>query len=111
MDITIRSDLSGAGDNTIRSDLSDVEGNTTRTIKGKLGAHPPPPTPRAAAKARVGLPAGGIPGFAIGRRLGAGGMGQVYEATRESDGRLVALKLLRADAVADPEFRTRFQRE
>src|SRR5690606_34102574 len=85
-------------------------GNTTRTIQADLrnpnapGAKPPP-------KPRVGLPTGGIPGFRIGRRIGAGGMGQVYEATREADGRHVALKLMRADSVDDPEFRDRFDRE
>ena len=96
---------------TIRTDLSgtkEEQGNTTRTLRGDLRGAPADPKP---AKPKVGLPVGGIPGYAVSRRIGAGGMGQVYEATRESDGRAVALKLLRADAIADPEFRERFQRE
>ncbi len=97
----MRTDLSGTS--------SDDGGNTTRTLRADLRAAPAD-APRP-VKPKVGLPAGGVPGFAVAQRIGAGGMGQVYEATRESDGRAVALKLLRADIVADPEFRERFQRE
>ncbi|MFE9775568.1 ABC transporter substrate-binding protein [Streptomyces sp. NPDC005931] len=43
-------------------------------------------------------------------RLGAGGMGVVYLA-RATDGRLVALKVIRAEHAADPTFRARFRRE
>jgi serine/threonine protein kinase/WD40 repeat protein len=43
-------------------------------------------------------------------RLGAGGMGQVYLGVSRG-GRKVAVKVLRADLVADAEFRARFARE
>ena len=38
-----------------------------------------------------------VGGYRLLRRLGAGGMGTVYEAEQPSSGRRVALKLLRAD--------------
>ncbi|MFJ8085845.1 bifunctional serine/threonine-protein kinase/ABC transporter substrate-binding protein [Streptomyces sp. NPDC096205] len=43
-------------------------------------------------------------------RLGEGGMGVVYLA-RTRAGRLVALKVIRAEHAADPQFRARFRRE
>jgi serine/threonine protein kinase len=49
--------------------------------------------------------------FRILRRVGVGGMGVVYEAVQESLGRHVALKLLPADALADPKRLERFRRE
>ncbi|KQX45519.1 MULTISPECIES: serine/threonine-protein kinase [unclassified Streptomyces] len=47
-------------------------------------------------------------------RLGAGGMGVVYRAEApegQHDGRPLAVKLVRAEAAADEEFRRRFDRE
>ncbi len=43
-------------------------------------------------------------------RLGAGGMGQVFLG-RSPGGRLVAVKVIRAELAADPGFRARFARE
>jgi hypothetical protein len=43
-------------------------------------------------------------------RLGSGGMGQVFLG-QSPGGRLVAVKLIRAELAADPEFRARFARE
>jgi outer membrane protein assembly factor BamB len=43
-------------------------------------------------------------------RLGGGGMGQVYLGSSD-DGRLVAVKLVRAELAADAVFRKRFSRE
>src|SRR5689334_18929351 len=44
------------------------------------------------------------------RRLGAGGMGAVFLA-RAADGRLVAVKVIRASLADEAEFRRRFRSE
>jgi serine/threonine protein kinase len=43
-------------------------------------------------------------------QLGAGGMGRVFLGM-SAGGRTVAVKIIRAELAADPEFRTRFRRE
>ncbi len=49
--------------------------------------------------------------FRILREVGRGGMGIVYEAEQESLGRRVALKILPAPTLMDPDKKKRFQRE
>jgi protein kinase-like protein len=49
--------------------------------------------------------------YRIDGLIGRGGMAVVYEATHESMGRLVALKILGGELGADPEFVQRFRRE
>jgi eukaryotic-like serine/threonine-protein kinase len=75
-------------------------------LKPATGEHTGSSTPAVEASdpVRVGE-------FRILRRVGRGGMGMVYEAVQESLGRRVALKLLPAEAVADPKRRERFRRE
>ena len=43
--------------------------------------------------------------------IGAGGMGEVYEAYDTAKDRVVAVKLLRPEFAADPSFQERFRRE
>ena len=49
--------------------------------------------------------------YRIVRRIGHGGMGQVFEARQDDLDRLVALKVLNQDLALDPTFRQRFVRE
>lgn len=48
--------------------------------------------------------------YVLGRRLGRGGMAVVHEATHESTGRVVALKIISPER-ADPGFAERLRRE
>jgi serine/threonine-protein kinase len=50
-------------------------------------------------------------GYRIVRLLGSGGMGEVYLAEHPRLPRRDALKVLRADVSADPDYRARFNRE
>jgi eukaryotic-like serine/threonine-protein kinase len=49
--------------------------------------------------------------YEIQSPLGSGGMGEVYRAIQSSLGRLVAIKVLPAEKVADPERKQRFVQE
>ncbi len=68
---------------------------------------------RAVAKAEVGRLSGQILGgaYELGELLGRGGMGEVYQARRISDGRELAVKVLLADLGQEPTIRERFRRE
>ncbi|MFI1018071.1 serine/threonine-protein kinase [Streptomyces sp. NPDC020965] len=48
--------------------------------------------------------------YVVERQLGSGGMGSVYLG-RSPSGRAVAIKVVRAEYAADPEFRARFREE
>ena len=52
-----------------------------------------------------------FPGLELISLLGYGGMGAVYKARQRKLDRLVALKIIRGDAAADPAFAERFNRE
>ncbi|MFF0206180.1 PQQ-binding-like beta-propeller repeat protein [Streptomyces sp. NPDC005017] len=62
-----------------------------------------PPQQTAAAPTYIGP-------YRVIRELGAGGMGRVHLATSRS-GRAVAVKVVRAELAADPDFRRRFRAE
>ncbi|WP_420714585.1 serine/threonine-protein kinase [Mycobacterium sp. Aquia_213] len=50
-------------------------------------------------------------GYTVVRPLGVGGMGEVYAVRHPRLPRLEALKILRADVSADPDYQQRFNRE
>jgi hypothetical protein len=62
------------------------------------------------ATSEAGAP-GSIGGYRLLRRVGAGGMGAVYEAEHLATGRRVALKLILQDVARSPEAVDRFRRE
>ncbi len=81
-----------------------------RTRPFRLGAtFVPDPEPEQDA----GVWLGAAERYQVVRFLGQGGMGRVYEARRESDGRSAAVKVLRADRVAGnkAELVARFRQE
>ncbi len=49
--------------------------------------------------------------FVVGRRIGGGGMGVVFEAHDEALDRQVAIKVISPHLADDPAFRERFIRE
>ncbi|MGO1543708.1 MAG: Stk1 family PASTA domain-containing Ser/Thr kinase [Gulosibacter sp.] len=49
--------------------------------------------------------------YQIGRRIGRGGMAEVYAATDQRLGRRVAAKLLHTNLSTEPDFRKRFRQE
>lgn len=52
-----------------------------------------------------------IPGHELDRLIGEGGFGQVWLARRDSDGQVVAIKVLHLELVRSVDALTRFQRE
>jgi hypothetical protein len=52
-----------------------------------------------------------VPGYAVGKMIGRGGMGAVYLAKRQEDGATVALKVMLAQADVDEAARENFRRE
>src|SRR5438132_313549 len=52
-----------------------------------------------------------LPGFEIRRRIGGGGIGEVFEGVDRALGRAVAIKRLQGALTADADWRDRFWRE
>jgi len=80
------------------------------------------PNPLSAAKGKPpSAPSGSAPnqpksmphieGFTLHERLGQGGMGEVFRAIRQSDGRELAVKVLSESLAAVPDYVRRFDRE
>lgn len=83
--------------------LSDVRLDSVRRRLSDLASGAAAPMPDAGTPERIGE-------FTVVRRLGAGGMGVVYEALQERPRRAVAVKLLRPGLVTERALR-RFDRE
>lgn len=80
-----------------------------RTAHARSRSDPDPPAaPAGASKAEAPVE---IAGFDILEQLHRGGQGVVYKARQHRPHRLVALKVLRDDAVASTRDRARFDRE
>jgi serine/threonine protein kinase len=56
-------------------------------------------------------PGAKLGGYQLEELLGEGGMGLVFRAVRESDGEVVALKVMRFELIEDPVFGRRFEQE
>src|SRR5437868_10195987 len=70
---------------------------------------PPAETPRATVTPE--LPISRLDGFIVLERIGQGGMGEVFRCSRDSDGLLVAVKILTPEMAAVPDYVRRFGRE
>ncbi|MEU7648869.1 serine/threonine-protein kinase [Streptomyces huasconensis] len=71
---------------------------------------PPSPPPPAVPPPAAASPASYIGPYRVIKELGAGGMGRVHLAASRS-GRAVAVKVVRPELAADPDFRRRFKAE
>src|SRR5690349_834856 len=80
---------------------------TDEAVLRKLGGL----CPRCLLKFTEELEAPAFPGLEIVGVLGRGGMGIVYKAIDQADGRTVALKVLSPRYASSPEFIERFTRE
>lgn len=80
-------------------------------VRAQPGQPPAPPSARV-----EGGQAGSLSGLRwddleIGELVGSGGMGEVYRARQAGTGRIVALKVMHAQSMADEDLRLRFSAE
>ena len=78
-----------------------------KTSPPRAVAAPEPPNPPQAPDA----PLPRLDGFIVLERIGQGGMGEVFRCSRDSDGLLVAVKILTPEMAAVPDYVRRFGRE
>src|SRR5687768_4200679 len=79
---------------------------------GSPGTPPPPPDSQVSSEDAPELAAGrDLGSYKITRRIGSGGMGEVYEAVHTRLRKRVALKTLRQALARSGEARARFLRE
>jgi serine/threonine protein kinase len=83
--------------------------NTVRIERGTPSVPPPPPSADDGVDATLGRVLGGR--YAVESVVARGGMGIVYRARHLAVGRLVAVKILRADLARNTEALARFHRE
>jgi eukaryotic-like serine/threonine-protein kinase len=92
-----------SGDETLRGEVESLLTHVAQATAAGFGA--------AAATARGSLLGRHLGSYVVRRLLGAGGMGEVYQAHDATLGRDVALKIIPDPWLADPDRRARFERE
>ena len=93
-----------AGNEALRHDVESLLGHLARASAAGFGTAP-------GGAARASLVGRRIGPYAVQALLGAGGMGEVYQAHDATLGRDVAIKILSDVWPASPERRARFDRE
>src|SRR5688572_32169783 len=91
-----------------RSDMSAANWTTCLAASADDGPVPGQPVARAPAQTLVG---GRIGSYLVTKRLGVGGVGEVFKAVDVMLKRDVAIKVLRDELAADPIFLERFRHE
>ncbi len=99
---------------TIRAALRENAAITSRAVKAALSTTQPAAqlvTAMAAAKRAQLASLPQIRGFKVTRKIGSGGMSQVFLAKRDTDGQEMALKVLDAKVHEEGDFLSRFIQE